>query len=371
MARSLNDKGRDAGAVRGWLGSRGLVAALVIAAVLTGACSQAPAGPAATSAPAAAATAPALAGNAAPTAAGSTKMVISYSNLIGTEIPLWYAAEKGIFTKNGLDVEVTLIESTKGIPALLAGQTTAADIGGSEALSAASQGGDLIVVSITGPVYPYVFMVPSDITKPEQLKGKKVAVSSLGGSADIATRVGLRGIGLDPEKDVDIIATGSLQNRTAAMLSGQVQGGVGQPPDTVALAAKGFHPLFDMAAMKQPAAITSAVFQRSYLAAHKAEVQKFVDSIVEATAQLKKDKPGTIAVLKKYYKSDDEAAMGETFDYFAAEVLPALPYPRPEMLGDAVKELSKKNEKIASFDLSKLLDPSFVQNAADRKVGGS
>ncbi len=360
MARSTKDTGRDGPAVQRWLGGRGMAAAFAGALLLAAACSPQPAG---TSAPAAP--------NAAPTAGQATKMVVSYSNLIGTEIPLWYGAEKGIFAKNGLDVEVMLIESTKGIPALLAGQTTVADLGGSEALSAASQGGDLTIVSITGPVYPYVFMVPSDITTPEQLKGKKVAVSSLGGSADIATRVGLRGVGLDPEKDVDIIATGSLQNRTAAMLSGQVQGGVGQPPDTVTLTAKGFHPLFDMAAMKQPAAITSAVFQRSYVSAHRAEVQKFVDSLVESTAQLKKDKPGTIGVLKKYYKSDDDAAMGETFDYFAGEVLPALPYPRPEMLGDAVKELSKKNEKISSFDLTKLMDPSFVQNAADRKVGGS
>ena len=329
------------------------------------------ASPAAAASPVAAAS-PAPAATTAPVASGpATKMTVSYSNIIGTEIPLWYGFEKGIFKKNGLDLEITLIESTKGMPALLAGQTTAADIGGAEALSAAAEGADITVVSITGPVYPYVFLAPADVTTPEQLKGKTVAVSSIGGSADIATRVGLRKVGLDPEKDVNIIATGSVQNRTAAMLTGQVQGGVGQPPDTVALEQKGFHVLYDMAKLNLPATITSTVFQRSYLNSHKADVQKFVDSIVESTAQLKKDKLGAIEVLKKYYKSDDEAAMNETYDYFVGSVLPQYPTPKPEMFKDAVDELGKKSDKVKSFDLSKLIDQSFGQNAADRKLGDS
>ncbi len=373
------------------------LAPLVVTLVLASACAPtaAPAPttaptaapkPAATTAPAVAPTTAAAAATAvpaakpttaaapttAPAAAGpATKMTVSYSNIIGTEIPLWYGYEKGIFKKNGLDLEITLIESTKGMPALLAGQTTAADIGGAEALSAASEGADIVVVSVTGPVYPYVFLVPADVTSPEQLKGKTVAVSSIGGSADIATRVGLRKVGLDPEKDVNIIATGSVQNRTAAMLTGQVQGGVGQPPDTVALEQKGFHVLYDMAKLNLPATITSTVFQRSYLNSHKADVQKFVDSIAESTAQLKKDKPGAIEVLKKYYKSDDDAAMNETYDYFVGSVLPQYPTPKAEMFQDSVAELGKKSDKVKSFDLSKLIDPSFGQSAADRKIGAT
>src|SRR6267378_4872972 len=165
---------------------------------------QAPAKPAATTAPAAAA-GPAVAWH------------VSYSNLIADNLPEWLALESGIFKQNGLDVTLDNIVSSTGIPALLSGQVQIAHLGGSETLSAAAEGGDLVVISITGPVYPFVFMAPAAITSIDQIKGKKIGVSNVGSSSDIATRVMLKKVGLDPAKDVEIVAVGSLQNRIAAL----------------------------------------------------------------------------------------------------------------------------------------------------------
>ena len=75
--------------------------------------------------------------------------------------------------------------------------------------------------------------------------------------------------------------------------------------------------------------------------------------------------------VKPYYKSDDDPAMSAAFDFHAGEVLATLPYPRPEQFADAIDQLSQANPRILEVDLSKLLDPSFVQDAADRGVGGT
>src|SRR5690242_6813200 len=149
-----------------------------------------------------------------------TKLVVSYSQVTGNEIPLWMAYEGGIFQQNGLSPELRLIEGNKGIAALLAGETQFADIGGSQTLAAAANGGDLTILGIIGPKFPFLFMVPATIQSADDLRGKNVGVSTIGDSSDIATRLALPRLGLDPNADVTIVATGSSQNRRTALLNG-------------------------------------------------------------------------------------------------------------------------------------------------------
>ena len=299
-------------------------------------------------------------------------ITVGYSNIAGDELGLWVAVDQGFFTGRGLNVNAQLLAGgANTVAALLSGQVQFAHAGGSEALNASSSGADLVVVATLAPVYPYVFEVTSEVNSVNDLVGKKIGVATFGGSADVATRVMLRQAGINPAQDVTIIATGSAQNRTAALLSGAIQGGMaGGPPDTVDLEARGLHPLYDLAALKLPAANTAVIVQKMWLNANRPIVQRYIDSLVDATAHLKQDKPGSVAVLKNYYKSDDDASMSAAFDFHAGEVLATLPYPRPEQFADAIEQLSQANPRILEVDLSRLLDPSFVQDAAERGVGG-
>jgi NitT/TauT family transport system substrate-binding protein len=294
---------------------------------------------------------------------------VSYSNLIADNLPEWMAYESGIFKQNGLDVKLDNIASSTGIPAVISGDVQIAHLGGSETLSASAAGADLVIVAITGPVYPFVFMAPASITSTDQLKGKKIGVSNVGSSSDIATRVMLGKIGLDPQKDVTIVPVGSLQNRMAALLSGAIDGGVAQPPDQIALEDKGFHVLYDLAAQKLPSVGDCIVVNRQWMNAHQDVMQKYVDSIVQAIALSKKNKEQSLPVLGKYLQNDDQRALGVTYDFFVGTVTPDYPSVNPALFGDAVEQLSAQNDKIKSFDLNSILDNEFVQSAMQRKVG--
>src|SRR5918912_225389 len=223
-----------------------------------------------------------------PTSVPRASLRVGFSNIAGAELGLWYALDTGAFAARNLDVDAQLVAGgANTMAALLAGQLELADVGGSEALSAVASGADLVVVATLAPVYPYVFEVIPDIKTTEDLIGKKIGVATLGGSADVATRVALRSAGLDPDQDVTIVATGSAQNRTAALASGAIQGGmVGGPPETLDLEARGLHPLMDLAALKLPAANTSVVVQRAWLDSNREVVQRYVDSLIEAVARL-------------------------------------------------------------------------------------
>ncbi len=294
----------------------------------------------------------------------TTKLVVGYSEIYEGELPIWYAFEKGIFAKNFLDVELQYTESATGIAALISNKTQIYQGGGSQTLSANVEGSDLVLIGNLVPTYPYVFMVGPDIKSIQDLKGKKVGVSNPGSTSDIATRVGLAKEGLVPDKDVTIVAVGSSQNRTAALKNGSIQGGLDQPPSSFALEAAGFRVLFDMAKQKLPVVNNGIVVQRSFMTANRAVVQRYVDSIVQSIAALRKDKAGAVAVYKKYLKDSDEA-LAKTYDY-AMQLFPSLPYARAEHLADSVAVLGAKNPKVKAYDLSKMLDESFVKSAGDR-----
>jgi NitT/TauT family transport system substrate-binding protein len=250
--------------------------------------------------------------------------------------------------------------------ALLSGEIQISQQGGSEALASTAGGASLVVLATLAPVYPYKFEVQGSIQSPADLKGKKVGVSSVGGSADVATRVALPKIGIDPEKDVTIVAVESHANRTAALYSGAIAGAVDDPPDSVGLEAKGLHPLVDLASLKLPAANTVVVVQRSWLNGHRGAAQKYVDSIVEAIARMKKDRAFTISVLKKYFNSNDDKAMEIAYDFFTSEVTPSQPYPRVEQWADTQRYLGQKNSRIGTVNINTMIDPSFVKSAVDR-----
>jgi len=300
-----------------------------------------------------------------------TKVVSAYSNISADDWIPWYAFEKGIFKDNGLDVDLQSINGgAQTSAALIAGGIQIGQFGGSEALSANAGGADVVIVANLAPVYPYKLYVQKGITSIQGLKGKKVGVSNAGGSSDIATRAALKAAGLDPDKDVNIIAVGSHANRTAALLAGTIDAGVDDPPEDLELVKAGLTPLIDLASQKLPAANTGVIMQRAYLAANKATVQAYVDSLVIARLKMKSDKAGAVVVLGKYFKLDNQDALNNAYDFFMNEVTVPYLYPEVAQFKDAVEILGKTNDKIKTVDIAKMLDRSFMQSAQDRKLGG-
>jgi NitT/TauT family transport system substrate-binding protein len=300
-----------------------------------------------------------------------TKVVAAYSNISADDWIAWYAFEKGIFKDNGLDVDLQSINGgAQTSAALLANQIQIGQFGGAEALSANAGGADLVVVANLAPVYPYKLYGVKGIANIAGLKGKKVGVSNAGGSSDIATRAALKAAGLDPDKDVSIVAVGSHANRTAALLAGSIDAGVDDPPEDVELVKAGLTVLADLAGQKLPAANTGVIMSRTYLNANKDTVQAYIDALTVARAKMKADKPGSTAVLGKYFKITDQTALDGAFDFFMNEVTTAYLFPDTGQFKDAVAILGAGNPNIAKVDISKMIDRTFMQSAQDRKLGG-
>ena len=306
----------------------------------------------------------------APTQAAPIKVRAAYQNITPANLAPFFAKDQGIFLKHGLDVDLPLIDGgSKVTAALLGGSIDIAQVGGTEAMSAFAGGADIQVVTLFVPVSPWVLMVPSSFTGPNDLKGKTLGVASKGGSSEVALLQMIDRMGLKPS-DITITATGSVANLTAAMLAGQVYAGPGHPPDTAKLFAANYKVGFDLSKEKVPAVENTTVTTKKFISANRDIVQRYVDAEIDAIVQMKKDKATTLKVMEKLLSVTDQAALSQTYDYYVTQIFPSYPELTMATWTYGRDDFAKSNPAVKDVDLAKLLDNSFVADAIKRKVGG-
>ena len=290
----------------------------------------------------------------------------------GAHLPLFYARDKGIFAKNGLDVA---LQGLGGGPvaaaALQSGEIQIADITGSEVVSADAAGADIIILATLTPVYPYVFEVSQSISSKDDLKGKTIAVRAPGDATDIATRVLLKKVGLDPDKDVTILAMQQEGARMASLMAGQICCTVAQVQDRVLLERNKFHMLFDMTTMGGPSAQGVIATTRTYARQNPDVIQHFMDSLIESIGRSKHDRAGSLPVLKAQLKLDDDAIVAATYDFFMGKVVPSVPTPTASQFSDSISILAKQNDKLKGFDVAPFIDTSYLDSSVKRGLDKS
>src|SRR4026208_991959 len=86
------------------------------------------------------------------------KINVAFSSISGNMAPLWVTQDKGFFRKNGLDVQVILIESgTTTAPALVAGDVSFATLAGPAVIQANLRGADAVMIA--GIVHTLTFQL--------------------------------------------------------------------------------------------------------------------------------------------------------------------------------------------------------------------
>src|SRR5690606_6571895 len=124
-------------------------------------------------------------------------------------LPAWIAYKKGFFEKHGLDVSIIQVDGgTPTLQGLVAGQYPIAISSVFETMTSRLGGSDAVVAASFVPYMPHQLIVSPDIDNAEDLKGKALAMSKAGCVSDFVRRSAVQELGLEPEKDVTIIAAG-------------------------------------------------------------------------------------------------------------------------------------------------------------------
>jgi NitT/TauT family transport system substrate-binding protein len=160
----------------------------------------------------------------------------------------WAAYEKKLFQKYGLDGEYLALESgTPAMQAMLANELQIVFTTGALAITANLQGADTTIIAGGINFIPNKLLVRPEVKRPEDLKGKRIAISRFGSASDYATQVALEKIGVNP-KEVTIVQVGGNLTRYAALMNGTIHGTLlAEPLTTMGIRQHKMNSLIDLA----------------------------------------------------------------------------------------------------------------------------
>ena len=136
--------------------------------------------------------------------AGADKLVGLYSaHAVPYAMP-WVADEMGMFKKYDLDFEFVYIPSSStATAALLGGNVEVGLLGGIGVVNAFVNGAtDLVLIGSIKNFMTQSILAKPEITKLQELKGKKIGVTRIGSNTHYFSVQAFRRAGMNPEKDV-------------------------------------------------------------------------------------------------------------------------------------------------------------------------
>jgi NitT/TauT family transport system substrate-binding protein len=248
-----------------------------------------------------------------------------------TQAPLWAAREGRYFEKYGIK-NLEVIQFSGGQPvtrALIGGDIQISTTGGAAVVNARLKGADPVIIARTVGVFPYTLYVAKDIRDAADLKGKRLAVSTVGGSGYVAMQYALRKLGLDPDKDVAMLQVGDFGTRLASLTAGTVQGTLLLPPFTLRARELGLRPLYDLVGSGIQYPINQITARQSFIKSQRDTVKNFMKAFVAGLARFRTDRDFGARVLGKNLRETDPKILQETYDFWL-KVFPRVPNPGPE-----------------------------------------
>jgi NitT/TauT family transport system substrate-binding protein len=216
----------------------------------------------------------------------ATKLVVGYATHNARIAPVWVAQEQGFFAKYEIDSEQVYVRSaTILVAGLASGEIQIGRSGGSATLSAVAAGHDFKIVANFSSRNPYDLVARPDIRKAEDLRGKKLAVTSIGGTTWMGALLWLEQLGLDPQRDqIHLQAIGDQNTQTQAVETGIVDAGVLDGAYSRRLRQKGFTILGEYSSMTKPVLGQAMAVPRSFLQQHAGIAENYLKGEIEALA---------------------------------------------------------------------------------------
>jgi len=271
--------------------------------------------------------------------------VIYYPPWNISKLPMYLARDMGIFERNGLKITWTNPGSNeKLLAALKKGDADIAVASANHVVhNNASGGAPMLLVGNSGYNYSAFFAEPS-IKSATDLKGKRVGSGERGSTPDQLTRLALRKLGIDPEKDVTLIHfdEGRNTDRVRSLLDGNVAGMMVTAEAMYELEKTGklssLNKLTDHKQLKIYAgggadyAISAALLKD-----RREDAKRFMSAICEGIAVARKDKPKALEFVAKSGRNLDGAAIEYLYRLYMTDVIPVRPHLKSEGIELAVQ----------------------------------
>ena len=257
----------------------------------------------------------------------------------------WYIAkDRQLYKKYGLDIELIYIpSSTTTISAVVAGSVAVGNISGGAIANAAVGGASVVAVGCFINTLPYELVVHESIRSAQQLKGKSIGISRVGSSSDVAARVFLKELKLEPDKDVAILQVGGSTERAAAFRTGRIVA-FPAPPGVIHLTHGMPHRILAATAdfpKGFPFPYVCPTAAKSYLKSSRDNMKRLLMALIEATHFFKTRKEESKKIMAKYTRQNNEAYL-EAMYQSSSKLFEQVPLVNREGMDVQVKEAAAR-----------------------------
>ena len=280
-------------------------------------------------------------------------------------LPFHLAYHRGFYREQGIDLE-TIFMSTQAVNAAF----VRGDLDYSAAVNGIIQGivrgapAKILACAVDRPLQS--FIARKDIRAPRDLKGKKVAGSTTGGTATLMADAALKHFGLDPGRDVTVVTL--RDNRLTALESGTVDAALLGVPENIIAVEKGYNELLFLGDVLS--------FPQNGFGASVKKIQESPDEVygmVRATLRGfifsldPRNREEVILIIMKQWRLTDRRLAGEMLKQFGRGIIRDMSI-KPEGM-QLMIDLVREDSKVAQpFSASQIVDFSFLERAR-RELG--
>ena len=277
---------------------------------------------------------------------------------------LWVAKDQNLFRKHGLDIQlIRMPSSAVSLSALLVGEVDMVAVGPGRLLNAATAGGDLVGVANLGNDLDYRLIARPEIKKPEDLHGKRVAISGPGSVSHIVALLALQKLGIDPRQArVTFLAIpGTEVNYRTALETGTVDAAPLNGPVGDYYSSRGYSLLYNLqtsgVAMPQDLLVTTKRILTSRAPIVEAQIKAFVEAI--AYLQDARNKASVKRSVASNMRLNDETVIEETYQTVLQSYERA-PYPNLDGMKQLQTLLTSVNPKLKDLKTETIVDGGFI-----------
>jgi NitT/TauT family transport system substrate-binding protein len=302
-----------------------------------------------------------LAGSAAQ---AQEKLVIGYTNFQSAKMPLPLAKEAGLFAKHGLDVTLVQTPGNAGVPKLVAGDIDIFVGNGDPVVKAIIENGAKLALIGSMGEDSQNLVARASIRTSEELKGKRIGVTQPGSSADRIARLTLSALKLDPDRDVEMVATGLTDSvsRLKQVVKGETDATIAATESVIALGEQRSQVsvvavLEDLGIFISGSDISTT---RRLIETRRPTVKRFLAALVEAIARAKADPDLSRRIYRDYSDTKEEAALDWRVREFVPKRIASDPSPNRRAMAFYFRDLGRGGPP----DFAAVADFSLLQEIA-------
>jgi ABC-type nitrate/sulfonate/bicarbonate transport system substrate-binding protein len=234
-----------------------------------------------------------------------TKIRISYPNISICCLALFAAQQWKIFEQNGLDVETIQMRSQAANSALASGDIHYVAGVGPNSVAATLRGLPSKAVWFASESLIYTVLARPEFKSLKELRGKRIGLTGLGGTSDVALRIALEAVG-ENYKDFTIVALGAPQ-LMSGLENGTIEAAQLNSPLNYHAKKKGFRPLLEIDQHVQMP-LGGLTASNAAIQSRTSELKRVIRSLQTAKRSLLQSKEKAIDLIMRTIKVDREVA---------------------------------------------------------------